>query len=107
MVPGNGDQNMQYTDLVAALQVFAITQPTSLTQLKARHKELVKQYHPDTGCTDNDKIRQINSAYSILARYCCDYRFSFSHDEFMEQNPEERLREQFADDPVWGGSAKK
>jgi hypothetical protein len=35
--------------------------------------------------------------------YCRDYRFSFSREEFLEQRPEERLRQQFAQDPIWGG----
>ena len=31
------------------------------------------------------------------------YAFSFSEDEFLNQNPDERLRQQFAEDPLWGG----
>ncbi|MDY0190401.1 MAG: DnaJ domain-containing protein [Desulfuromonas sp.] len=92
---------MQYADLEAALKIFAISSPTSLAQIKATHKKLVKQYHPDTGCTDNDKIRLINSAYKILEEYCLKFNFTFSHDEFMEQNPEERLRQQFANESFW------
>jgi hypothetical protein len=38
-----------------------------------------------------------------LMAYCRDYRFSFSWEEFLEQRPEERLRQQFAHDPIWGG----
>ncbi len=98
---------MEYNDLVTALEIFAITEPMSLTQLKIKHKKLVKQYHPDTGCSDNEKIRKINSAYKILEAYCLKFSFTFNHDEFMEQNPEERLRQQFADDPVWGSAKKR
>lgn len=98
---------MEYKELTVALKVFAISRPTSLKELKSRHKELVKKYHPDTGCTDNDKIRQINSAYKTLKDYCAGYSFTFSHAEFIEQYPEERLREQFADDPVWAGRKKQ
>lgn len=94
---------MTYQELELALKIFSITERASLQQIKAKHKALVRQYHPDTGCTDNEKIRQINDAYAILRDYCSQYRFSFNRDEFMEQNPEERLREQFAYDPVWGG----
>jgi hypothetical protein len=31
-----------------------------------------------------------------------DYRFSFAEEEFLEQNPDERLRQQFMDTPLWG-----
>ena len=95
---------MEYKDLAAALKLFSITRPTSLKELKSLHKELVKKYHPDTGCGDNDQIRLVNCAYKILTEYCSGYNFTFSHDEFIEQYPEERLREQFSDDPVWGGN---
>lgn len=47
-------------------------------------------------------IRQVNAAYRVLLDYVSGYRFSFAEDEFYEQNPEERIRMQFADDPLWG-----
>jgi hypothetical protein len=46
---------------------------------------------------------QVNAAYQLLIEYCTGYRFSFTRDEFFEQNPEERLREQFAQDAIWRG----
>ncbi|MCD6527057.1 MAG: DnaJ domain-containing protein [Desulfuromonas sp.] len=95
---------MNYKELEAALTVFDITEHASLKEIKARHKALVRKYHPDTGCKDNDKIRLINEAYRLLIDYCSQYRFSFNRKEFLQQYPEERLREQFAYDPVWGGT---
>jgi len=62
-----------------------------------------QRHHPDAGGSVNDRIRQINAAYQILLAYCRDYRFSFSREEFLEQRPEERLGQQFAQDPIWGG----
>jgi hypothetical protein len=47
-------------------------------------------------------IRKVNAAYQIVLDYVAAYRFSFTKEEFYVQNPEERLRQQFADDPVWG-----
>jgi DnaJ-class molecular chaperone len=96
---------MEYNDLRAALKIFDISGAENLKTLKRKHKELVKKFHPDTGCHDNEKIRQINAAYKILSEYCSMYKFTFSHDEFMQQYPEERLRTQFGDDP-WGGIKK-
>lgn len=97
---------MEYNDLEVALKIFSLTDRANLKEIKAKHKELVRKFHPDTGCNDNDKIRQVNEAYQIIIGYCSNYRFAFSRDEFMEQCPEERLRQQFADDPVWGGAKK-
>lgn len=62
-----------------------------------------QRHHLDAGGSENDRIQQINAAYQILLAYCRDYRFSFSREEFLEQRPEERLRQQFAQDPIWGG----
>lgn len=92
---------MIYNDLEKSLQLFDITSRASLTEIKTKHKFLVKKYHPDKGCNDTDKIQQINAAYQILLTYCSNYRFSFDRSEFMEQCPEERLREQFANETYW------
>lgn len=94
---------MEFEDLREALEVFSLTGKASLQEIKARHRALVKRHHPDAGGSENDRIRQINAAYQILLAYCRDYRFSFSREEFLEQRPEERLRQQFAQDPIWGG----
>jgi hypothetical protein len=74
-----------------------------MREIKSRHRELVKQFHPDTGNVDNEEnIRNINSAYKMILDYITEYRFSFAEDEFYEQNPEEQLRRQFMDVPLWG-----
>lgn len=97
---------MTYKELEKALQLFDIITRASLTEIKSKHKLLVKKYHPDKGCNDPEKIQQINAAYQVLLMYCSNYRFSFDHNEFMEQCPEERLREQFSNDTFWGKENK-
>ena len=95
---------MTYTDLQKALRVLGLEERATLKEIKNRHKELVKRFHPDTGNTDKpEMIQKVNAAYKIVIDYVAVYRFSFAREEFYEQNPEERLRQQFADDPVWGG----
>jgi hypothetical protein len=94
---------MEYEELIDALGVFSLSGRVTLQELKARHRALVKRHHPDAGGGENESIRQINAAYQVLLAYCRDYRFSFSREEFLEQRPEERLRQQFAHDPIWGG----
>jgi len=94
---------MTYADLQEALRVLGLGEQASLKEIRARHRELVKRHHPDTGTSDEpDTIRQVNAAYRIVSDYISAYRFSFAGDEFYEQNPEERIRMQFADDPLWG-----
>lgn len=98
---------MTYIELQRALDLFGLGERASLNQIKSRHRLLVKRYHPDSH-TDTDlseendpKIREINEAYQILSEYCSGYRFSFCREEFMRQQPEEHLKEQFGSDPVW------
>ncbi len=99
---------MTYVDLQEALQVLGLKNRSTISEIKARHRELVKRYHPDTGnVNDSETIRNVNSAYRILLDYVAEYRFSFEESEFYEQNPEERLRQQFIDVPMWGGEIIK
>jgi DnaJ-class molecular chaperone len=94
---------MTYTDLQEALRVMDLGERVTLKEIKIRHKELVKRHHPDTGNTDEpEMIRKVNAAYRVVLDYVATYCFSFSQEEFYEQNPEERLRQQFSADPVWG-----
>ena len=99
---------MTYSDLQSALRIFGIGERATLQQIKRRHRELVKQHHPDHAAGDNPgQMHRINAAYEILTEYCRNYRYDFSEGEFLEQSPEERLRRQFVWDPVCGGTEKK
>lgn len=94
---------MTYEDLTAALSEFDLPQQVTLKKVRARHRQLVRRYHPDKGAdADNDKIRRINAAYKILNEYIGDYRFDFSKETFWGQYPEERLQEQFYGVGLWG-----
>lgn len=94
---------MTYAEIQNALLVLGLGERATLKEIKARHRELVKRHHPDTGnVAEPDMIRQVNLAYRIVSEYVSAYRFSFAEDEFYEQNPEERIWMQFADDPLWG-----
>ncbi len=93
---------MTYADLQKAMAAFGLSERATLKQIKRRHRELVMQYHPDRGEADPERIRLVNAAYELLLEYCQNYSFSFVEEEFYRQNPEERLRVQFSDDPLWG-----
>ncbi len=94
---------MRYEELREALEVLSLPHRATLKEIKDRHRELVRRFHPDAGGAEGEQIRKINEAYRLVSDYCRDYRYSFSREEFLEQSPEERLREQFGTDPIWGG----
>ncbi len=98
---------MTYAELKTALAVFGWSErdtPT-LAQVKRRHRDLAKVFHPDRqGERTSADMQKLNSAAAVIMFYLNNYRFSFSEEEFYSQNPDERLRMQFANDPVWGGS---
>jgi DnaJ-class molecular chaperone len=93
---------MTYKDLTAALDIFDLGERATLKEIKGRHRELVKRHHPDSGSSDGDSIRKVNAAYRVLIDYVSDYRFSFTEQDFYQQNPDERLRHQFFDEEEWG-----
>jgi len=94
---------MTYRELKSAVAVLGLGERASWKEIKCRHRELVKRHHPDAGPADDpEQIRRVNAAYKVLADYLADYRFSFEEEEFYEQDPEERLRRQFMEDPLWG-----
>lgn len=52
-----------------ALAVFELNEPVSLSDVKARYKELVKRHHPDAHGGDKaaeERLKVINQAYSTL-----------------------------------------
>ncbi len=96
---------MTYAELRASLLIFGIAERATLREIRTRHRELVRRYHPDAGNQgEPEQIRRVNEAYRVLREYVESYRFSFSEEEFYEQNPEERIRMQFMADPLWGKS---
>lgn len=55
-----------------ALRCMDLVPPVNLTQLKARYKELVKQFHPDANGGDTaaeERLKDINDAYRTLRRF--------------------------------------
>jgi DnaJ-class molecular chaperone len=99
---------MTYNELKESLLLFGLGERATRGEIRARHRHLVKKHHPDTGAAaDDERIRKINEAYRVLLEYIESYRYCFDEEEFYEQNPDERLRRQFMDDPLWGGGHGK
>jgi curved DNA-binding protein CbpA len=95
---------LTYQELQQARELLGLGERASLAQIKARYRLLAKQCHPDgqQQPIDPEAIQRLNAAYALLCDYCEDYHYSFSQEDFFEQNPAERLRWQFATDPLWG-----
>lgn len=96
---------MTHAELKNALAVFGFSErdQLSLEQIKRRHRDLSRSNHPDLD-GEVHAMQQINTAAATLFAYLKSYRYSFSEEEFYRQTPDERLRMQFANDPVWGAS---
>ena len=89
---------MTYTEMQEALWILGQRERCTLKELKARHRELVKRHYPDrVAGGDQEIIRNLKAAYRVIQEYVSEYRFSFTEEEFYEQNPDERLRRQFMD----------
>jgi len=95
---------LTYQKLQKALEILGLGERASLVEIKSHYRQRVKRCHPDgqTEGVDPEAIQQLNAAYALLRDYCESYRYCFSQEEFWEQNPEERMRRQFATDPLWG-----
>jgi hypothetical protein len=69
---GHAEELRHATPQQKALRCMALVPPVSLTQLKARYKELVKQFHPDANGGDKsaeERLKDINDAYTTLKRF--------------------------------------
>lgn len=69
---GRPDETPPSTPEEKALRCMELVPPVSLTQLKARYKELVKQFHPDANGGDRsaeERLKDINDAYTTLKRF--------------------------------------
>ncbi len=92
---------MEYQALSEAFEVLELKERASRKELRQRYRDLARRHHPDAGSPDEQRMRQINQAYALLQSYLQHCRYSFSEQEFYEQQPKARLRRQFADDPLW------
>lgn len=94
---------MTYERLRSAIRIFGLGERATLEEIKTRYRELAKRHHPDGGAAeDAEEIYRVNEANRVIKEYVESYRFCFSEREYLDQCPEERLRRQFMDDPLWG-----
>ncbi len=88
--------------LRSAIRIFGLGERATLEEIKTRYRELAKRHHPDGGATeDTEAIYRVIEANRVILEYVESYRYRFSEEEYLDQDPEERLRRQFMGDPLW------
>jgi len=97
-----------YQELTEARTVLELPEQTTLNDIKAQYRKLLKRWHPDK-CQDNTEMchemtTKIIAAYTRIMAYCRDYKISFAQQDVKEYlSPEEWWFERFGDDPICGG----
>lgn len=84
-----------------ARKILGLSEEAGKEEIKNRYRELIKKYHPDKTPGNREyleKAKMINWAYSVIASYCDEYKFSFSREDVERMNPELKLNRQFGDD---------
>ena len=89
---------MTYEKLMSAIRTFGLGERATLDEIKNRYRELAKRHHPDGGIReDAEAIYRVIEANRVILEYVESYRYCFSEEEYLEQDPEERFRRQFTE----------
>jgi len=98
-------------NVLKAADILNLNGRESLADIKKKHRNLVKEWHPDQCKTEKEncskKIEEISWAYQIIKEYCDNYLYSFRKTEILKNLPrdiqnKEKLKRQFGNDPLWG-----
>ena len=98
---------IDYEAIDKARKTLGLGETADLSEIKTAYRCLSKKWHPDRckkGEQDicHEKMKEINKSYKTVLGYIDDYRYSFAEEKIMEDDPQERWKKQFGDDPVWG-----
>ena len=85
-----------FNDLDQACKTLGLIGLENRTAVKRKYLELSKKHHPDMKNGETEKFQQINDAYKIVEQYMDQFCFSFTKEEFYQQNPHSLL-----DDAEW------
>ncbi len=84
-----------YYEIQNALEELDLSVFVSLVEIKEKHRELAKKYHPDVCGDDGERFAKIEAAYKLLKGYIENYRFEFSEDEIRKQSPWDDYKKRF------------
>ncbi|PUU86456.1 J domain-containing protein [Halanaerobium sp.] len=94
-----------------AAQILNLREKEPMTEIKKKHRSLIKKWHPDQCDKEpkicQQKIKEINEAFKVIKDYCSNYLYNFKEGKIIENLPrdiqsDERLQRQFGNDSLWG-----
>ncbi len=74
----------EFQDAIESLELLSLT---SKEHVRKKYLKLSRQYHPDMEGGSTEKFQEIREAYEILVEYMDNFRFTFTDEEFKQQNP--------------------
>jgi DnaJ-class molecular chaperone len=74
----------EFKDAVESLELLSLT---TKEHVRKKYLKLSRKYHPDMEGGSTEKFQEIREAYEVLVEYMDNFRFTFSDEEFKQQNP--------------------
>jgi len=74
----------EFEDAVESLELLSLT---TKEHVRKKYLKLSRKYHPDIKGGSTEKFQEIREAYEILLEYMDNFRFTFTPEEFKQQNP--------------------
>ena len=74
----------EFQDAIESLELLSLT---TKENVRKKYLKLSRQYHPDMEGGSTEKFQEIREAYEILVEYMDNFRFTFTDEEFKQQNP--------------------
>lgn len=81
------ESEVDYEIFQEAVDTLDLCSKSSLADLKRKHKELSRIYHPDMPEGDSKQFQKIQKAYEIVLWYMENFRYSLDEEEFKKQFP--------------------
>ena len=86
-----------------ALECLELEPPASWGEIKSAYRKRSRRLHPDRNPDDTaaEEMAELNEAYRFLKDYIDRFRFQFTEEEFLLQNPRIRIERQFTGHEEW------
>jgi hypothetical protein len=96
-----------------AADFLGISDRASLTEIRLRYYDLMKEWHPDRSQHDpglsHERTILLRESYEVLVWYCVNHEFSFRIEDLsldlersLTRSPTDYWMMRFGDDPIWG-----
>ena len=74
----------EFQKAVESLDLLSLT---TKEHVRKKYLKLSRKYHPDMEGGSVEKFQEIIEAYEIIVEYMDNFRFTFTDEEFKQQNP--------------------